>query len=85
MAEAEQHGSETGLGRIIHERLRRLFYPALALPTSGLVDILAQEPRLAGRLLVAFLGFFEQLLGHLQKALVGYEGDGVSYALRASK
>jgi hypothetical protein len=55
------------------------------LPASGFVEVFTEEPRLVGGLFVALSGFFEQVLGHLPQFGVGYEGDGVGDALRASQ
>lgn len=55
--------------------------PALLRPAPRFVEVLAEEPRLATRPFVLLGGLFEQIPGHLQKALVGYEGDGVGDAL----
>ena len=45
------------------------------------VGTLTEEPYLACRPLMLLLGLHEQIFGYLQKAGIGYEGDGVGDAL----
>src|SRR5215212_9696885 len=68
------------VGPLLHD-LGLVDHPALVLPAPRLVDILTEEPGLVRRQFVVLGSFFEQILGHLQKAFIGYEGDSVGYAL----